>query len=96
MYPGYMIYSPEFHTTYVTGNAVFHPTEKYDATYAKHQAGETAKQSDKLLAESVEWYKYLIGTSHIDPENGLLYKVLRVEEKHYRGQDTFILLIVLM
>ena len=40
--------------------------------------------------ESVERFKYLVGTSHIDPENGLLYKVLRVEEKNYRGQGTFI------
>lgn len=89
-YPGYMIYSPEFHTTYVTGDAIFHPTEKYDASYAKHQAGETAKQKDTLPVDNVESFKYLVGTSHIDPENGLLYKVLRVEEKNYRGQGTFI------
>jgi len=38
----------------------------------------------------VDHYKYLIGTSHVDPNNGLLYKVLRVEEKHYRGQGTFV------
>ena len=35
-------------------------------------------------------YKYLEGTSHIDPDNGILYKVLRVEEKNHRGQGTFI------
>ena len=78
-----MIYSPEFHTTYVTNDIIFHPDEKYDASYAKHQAGETAKQSDKLPVEGVEWFKYLVGTSHIDPENGLLYKVLSVEEKNF-------------
>ena len=38
----------------------------------------------------MERYKYLIGTSHIDPDNGLLYKVTKVEEKNYRGQGTFI------
>ena len=75
-----MIYSPEFHTTYVTGDVVFHATERYDATYEKHHAGETAKQKATQP----------VGTSHIDPENGLLYKVLRVEEKNYRGQGTFI------
>jgi len=88
--PGYMIYSPEFHTTYVTGDAVFHANKRHDASYAKHQAGKTAKQCDKLPVEGVERFKYLVGTSHIDPENGLLYKVLRVEEKNYRGQGTFI------
>jgi hypothetical protein len=69
---------------------VFHPTEKYYASYAKHHAGDTAKKKDDLPVDSVERFRYLVGISHIDPENGLLYKVLRVEEKHYRGQGTFI------
>jgi hypothetical protein len=85
-----MIYSPEFQTTYVPGDAVFHATERYDATYAKHHAGETAKHKATQPVESVERFRYLVGTSHIDPESGLLYKVLRVEEKNYRGQGTFI------
>jgi len=42
-YPGYMIYSPEFHTTYVTGDAEFHPNECYDSSFTKSHAGETAK-----------------------------------------------------
>ena len=85
-----MIYSPEFHTTYVTGDATFHPNDKYDPTFAKYSAGDTAKVRDSLRTESVDRYKYLVGTSHVDPDNGLLYKVLRVEEKNYRGQGTFI------
>ena len=89
-YPGYMIYSPEFHTTYVTGEATFHPTEKYDPTYAKYSAGETAKKDEDLPVDEVEKYQYLVGTSHVDPDNGLLYKVTRVEKKTYRGQGTFI------
>ena len=30
------------------------------------------------------------GTNHLDPDDGLLYRVMRVEEKNYRGQGTFI------
>ena len=89
-YPGYMIYSPEFHTVYVTGNVTFHQNLRYDGSLAKYQAAETVKKDASLPIESVDRYKYLIGTSHIDPDNGLLYKVMRVEEKNYRGQGTYI------
>ena len=89
-YPGYMIYSPEFHTTYVTGDATFHANLKYDGTLAKHNASDTVKQLDTLPEDTVDKYKYLEGTSHIDPDNGLLYKVIRVEERTYRGQGKFI------
>ena len=89
-YPGYLIYSPEFHTTYVTGEATFHPNEKYDPTYAKYSAGETAKNDVTVPVDDVEKYQYRVGTSHVDPDNGLLYKVTKVERKHYRGQGTFI------
>ena len=89
-YPGYMIYSPEFHTTYVTGNATFQANLKYDGTLSKHNASETVKESDKLPVDTVDSYKYLENTSHIDPDNGLLYKVIRVEERSYKGQGKFI------
>ena len=82
-YPGYMIYSPEFHTTYVTGDATFHANLKYDGTLAKHNASDTVKQLDTLPEDTVDKYKYLEGTSHIDPDNGLLYKVIRAEERTY-------------
>ena len=79
-YPGYMIYSPEFHTVYVTGNVTFHQNLRYDGSLAKYQAAETVKKDASLPIESVDRYKYLVGTSHIDPDNGLLCKVMRVEE----------------
>ena len=88
-YPGYMIYSPEFHTVYVTGDATFHPNQCYDGSLSKFNAGDTVKKSDTHI-DTIEKYTYLVGTTHIDPDNGLLYKVLRVEEKHYRGQGTYI------
>ena len=40
--------------------------------------------------QTVEHYKYLDGTNHLDPDDGLLYRVMRVEEKNYSGQGTFI------
>ena len=43
-YPGYMIYSPEFHTTYVSGDVVFHPNHRYDGTMSDRHAGETASE----------------------------------------------------
>ena len=89
-YPGYMIYSPEFHTTYVTGNAVFHSNLKYDGSLAKHNAADIVKQTKDLPTESIDKYKYLEGTSHLDPDNGLLYRVMRVEERTYKGQGKFI------
>ena len=89
-YPGYMIYSPEFHTIYVTGNVSFQQNEKYDGRLAKHQAAETLSKDTQLPVDSVERYKYLVGTRHIDPDDGLLYKVTKVEEKHYRGQGTYV------
>ena len=84
-YPGYMIYSPEFHTTYVSGDVVFHPNHKYDGTMSDKQAGETATESTTTPVQTVEHYEYLEGTNHEDPDDGLLYRVMRVEEKNYRG-----------
>ena len=89
-YPGYMVYSPEFHTTYVSGNVVFHQNLKYDGTLEQHCGGKSAKVKDSIPVDNLDRYKYLTGTNHIDPDNGLLYKVIRVEEKVYRGQGTYI------
>ena len=85
-----MIYSPEFRTTYVTGNAVFHSNLKYDGSLANHNAADIVKQTKDLPTESIDKYKYLEGTSHLDPDNGLLYRVMRVEERTYKGQGKFI------
>ena len=89
-YPGYMIYSPELHTVYVTGDATFQQLLRYDGSLSKYNAYDTNKKREELPVESVERYKYLVGTSHVDPDNGLLYKVTKIEEKHYRGQGTYI------
>ena len=43
-----------------------------------------------MVCNGCKIIKYFVGTSHIDLENGLLYKVLLVEEKNYLGQGTFI------
>ena len=74
----------------MSGNVTFHQSERYDGTLAQHHAGDTVRGKETLPVDSVERYKYLEGTNHIDPDNGLLYKVLRVEEKTYRGQGTYI------
>ena len=89
-YPRYMIYSPEFHTTYVSGDVVFHPNHNYDGTMSDRQAGETASEPAAIPVQGVDQFKYLEGTNHLDPDDGLLYRVMRVEEKNYRGQGTFI------
>ena len=72
-YPGYLLYSPEYHTTYVTGDVVFHQNLCYDGTLSKHSAAEVVRKDAQLPVDSVESYKYLVGTSHIDSDNGLLY-----------------------
>ena len=58
-YPGYMVYSPEFHTTYVSGNVTFHQSERYDGTSVQHHAGDTVRGKDTLPVDSAERYKYL-------------------------------------
>ena len=88
-YPGYVLYSPEFNTTYVSGDVVFHPNLGYDGTISKYNTQDTL-QKDNLPEDSVERYMYLVGTNHIDPDDGLLYKVTKVEAKNFRGQGTFI------
>ena len=89
-YPGYTVYTPEFHKTYVSGNIVFHQNLSYDGTLEQDCAGKSVKGNDSIPVDNVDKYKYLIGTNHIDPDNGLLYKVIRVEENAYRGQGAYI------
>ena len=88
-YPGYLVYSPEFHTTYVSGDVLFHANHRYDGSKSDRQAGETV-QDVSTPVESVDKYKYLEGTNHLDPDDGLLYRVMRVEEKLFRGQGRYI------
>ena len=44
----------------------------------------------QLHYDNVAKYKYLEGTNHIDPDDGLLYKITSVEEKNYPGQGKYI------
>ena len=86
---GYLLYSPEHNDKFVNTSVIFHENECYDGSY-------TDKNAEKLLSdtnipvESVSKYIYLEGTNHIDPDDGLLYKVLKVEERNYPGQGRFI------
>ena len=89
-YPGYKLYSPEFRTIYVSGNVKFFENHRYDGSLARYHAEDVVKKDAELPVEDVSKYMYLVGTSHIDPDNGLLYKVTKVEEKLYRGQGRYI------
>ena len=46
--------------------------------------------NSEVPTHTLEQYKYLEGTNHLDPDDGLLYKVLSVEEKNYPGQGRLI------
>ena len=89
-YPGYLIYSPENHTFSMTGTATFDQTEMYDGRISNHQAADTVSKGIEIPVSVLERYKYLEGTDHSDSDNGLLYKVTKVEERVYRGQGKFI------
>ena len=87
---GYLLYSPEHNDIYVSTHVTFHENEVFDASYTQKFAEKTI-QDDNILVEDVDKYKYLEGTDHIDPDDGLLYKVLKVEERNYPGQGRFII-----
>ena len=89
-YPGYLIYGPEYHTIYVTGNATFDQTEKYDGRISNYQAAGTVSKGIEVPVGKLERYKYLERTDQIDPDYDLLYKVTKAEECVYRGQGKFI------
>ena len=84
-YPGYMIFSPEYHVIYITGDVVFHPNSRYDGRWSDYKTGETTNpliENDHV--DSTDKFMYLVGTNHLDPDNGLLYKITRVVEQKYR------------
>ena len=87
---GYLLYSPENNDIYVSTHVVFHENECYDGSYTDKNAESIVKSSIELPIEDVSKYKYLEGTNHIDPDDGLLYKVLQVEERNYPGHGRFI------
>ena len=86
---GYKLYSPEHNEFFVTTHVVFHEHDVYDMRYTDKHAEVTLKDTC-IPSESVDKFKYLEGTCHIDPDDGLLYKVLTVEEKNYPGQGRYI------
>ena len=86
---GYLLYSPEKNDIYVSTHVVFHPNHTYDGSYTEQHGFDTITNTN-VPTHSIEQYKYLEGTNHIDPDDGLLYKVISVEEKNYPGQGTLI------
>ena len=85
------MYVPEFRTTYVSGEVTFHANERYDGTWSQKLTGDFMQPAaESIPVESVDKYKYLVGTNRLDPDNGLLYKVTRVVEENYRNQGKFI------
>jgi len=50
---------------------VFHQGSRYDGTLAQASAGKIVSSKDSIPVDSVEKYKYLVGTDHIDLDNGL-------------------------
>ena len=86
---GYLLYSPENNDVYVNTHVIFHENESYDGSYTDKHAEQQLSESE-VPTESVNKFKYLEGTDHVDPDDGLLYKVIRVEERNYPGQGRFI------
>ena len=88
-HPGYMLYSPELRTIFVSGDVVFHQNLSYDGSLTKNNT-DIVPDTTNVPEGTVDDFMYLVGTNHIDPDNGLLYKVMSVEQKTYRNQGTFI------
>ena len=74
----------------MTGNATFYRTDKYDGRISNHQAADTLSKKIEVPVSKLERYKYLEGTDHIKSDDGLLYKVTKVDERVYRRQGNFI------
>ena len=87
---GYLVYSPERNELFVSTHVMFHEGYGYDGKYTDEHAYDNVMNDVNIPVENVEKYKYLEGTNHIDPDDGLLYKIISVEEKNYPGQGNFI------
>ena len=74
---GYLMYSPKKYDIYVSTHVVFHPNHSYDGSYTDQHAFDMTTRTN-VPTHSVEQYRYLEGTNHFDPDDGLLYKVLSV------------------
>ena len=61
-------------------HVVFYPNHPYDGSFTDQCAFDMTTRTD-VPTHSMEQYRYLEGTNHFDPDDGLLYKVLSVVEK---------------
>jgi len=87
---GYLVYSPERNELFVSTHVTFHDAHTYDAKYSDEHGFDNATNKTSLPTACLDDFKYLEGTNHIDPDDGLLYKIISVEEKDYPGQGKFI------
>ena len=68
---------------------MFHPNDTYDGSYTD-QHGYNIIPNTNMPTHNIEKYRYLEGTNHVDPDDGLLYKVMSLEEKNYPEQGILI------
>ena len=87
---GHLLYSPEKNDVYVSTHVVSYPNYAYDGSYTD-QHGFDMITSTNVSTHSIEQCRYLEGTTHVDPDDGLLYKTMSVEGKNYPGQGTLII-----
>lgn len=87
---GYLLYSPERNELFVSTHVVFHDDQAYDGRYTDQFAFDTLTKPNSVTDGCIDDYMYLEGTNHIDPDDGLLYKIISVEEKNYPGQGKYI------
>jgi hypothetical protein len=88
---GFVVYSPERHDLFVSTHVRFHDGLPYDGRYTDEKGFDVVYSKDNnVISDDVNKFMYLVGTNHVDPDDGLLYKIISVEEKKYPGQGTFI------
>ena len=90
---GNLLYSPERNELFVSTHVVFHDDQAYDGRYTDQYAFDTLTKPKAVTDGCIDDYVYLEGTNHIDPDDGLLYKIISVEEKNYPGQGKYLSLI---
>ena len=84
--PGYSVYIPRSREYIVNGSVKF----CYDCNLPGSlldQAGASAKE---LRTAHLSSYEHLIGKNHIDPDDGLLYKTVKVAEEKVGGRGYLI------
>ena len=88
---GFVVYSPERHDLFVSTHVRFHDGLPYDGRYTDEKGFDVVYSKDNnVISDDVNKFMYLVGTNHVDPDDGLLYKIISVEEKKYPGQGTLL------